>query len=93
MQHERPFFPPIMTVSAVVSIALLLGIFMFSFALGRRYTVAMSILFEVGLSVVTEWWADGWIPTPEPDAVVSFIALKPFMYSPPPSCTVHASLT
>jgi hypothetical protein len=70
-----------MAVSAVVSIGVLRGIFMFPFALGRRYIVLMSILFEIGLSVVTEWWSDGWIPTPEQDAVVSLIALRPYMYS------------
>jgi len=82
-----------MTVSAVVSIAVLRGIFMFSFALGRGYTVIMRLLLEVGLSVVTELWSDGWIPTAEPDAVLSLITLRPFMYSSPPSCTVHTSLT
>jgi len=93
VQHKRPLFHPITTVSAVVSIAVLLGIFMFSFALGRGYAVLTILLSEVDLSVVTEWWSDGWIPTPEPDAVVSLIALRPFVYSPPPSCTVHTSLT
>lgn len=92
MQHERPFFPPLMTVSTVVSIAVLLGIFVFSFAFGRRYTAVMSYLFEVGLSVVTEWWSGGWIPKPEPYAAVSLIALRPFLHSPPPSCTVHTSI-
>jgi hypothetical protein len=58
-----------MTMSAVVSIGVLRGIFMFSFAFGRRYTVIMSLLFEVGLSELTEWWSYGWIPTPEQLAV------------------------
>jgi len=68
-----------MTVSAVVSIAALLGIFMFSSALGRRYTVIMGHLFEVDLSIVTAWLSGGWVPTPEPYAVLSLIALRPFM--------------
>lgn len=78
MQHKRPIFPPLMTVSAVVSIAVLLGIFVFSFALGRRYTALMSFLLAVGLSTVTDWWSGGWIPTPESYAVLSHLD---------PSCT------
>jgi hypothetical protein len=63
-----------MTVFAVISIGVLLGIFMFCFAFARRHTALMSLLFEAGMSVLTEWWSGGWIPTSKQVAAL-FISL------------------